>query len=69
MADIMALARSARLKLIGGAAIYPIDAVEKAIKGIGIFDKNDLKRLKPKVLSALRKLDGGQKPKTLRRRR
>lgn len=49
MADIKALALSAKHKLSTGAAISEIDAISKAITGVGIRNKADVKRLKSEV--------------------
>ncbi len=49
MADIQALAQNARLKLANGAATSEIDAIHKAIVGVGITNQSDLRRLKSLV--------------------
>ena len=45
MADIEALAASAKRKLDSGDAVFEADAIRKAINGSGIFDKQDVARL------------------------
>ena len=45
MANVKALALSARAKLDRGDAISEVDAISKAITGAGIRDKADRKRL------------------------
>jgi len=52
MADINALAASAKKKLDSGDAISEIDAIDKAIIGVGITNPYDLKRLKSEVGTA-----------------
>jgi hypothetical protein len=49
MADINQLALSAARKLAKGEALTEIGAIEKAILGVGIRDKADMKRLKSQV--------------------
>ncbi|MBC7836478.1 hypothetical protein H7X87_01725 [Acetobacteraceae bacterium] len=54
MADIVALHTSAQKRLDEGLAIFPLDAAEKAIKGSGVFNPSDIKRLKPLVAKGLK---------------
>jgi hypothetical protein len=49
MADVKKLAQSARDKLARGDAISEIDAISKAIRGVGITYPADVKRLKREV--------------------
>ena len=53
MANIQRLASSARQKMVSGQSNYWPDAVDKAIKGTGVFNKNDITRLKRLVLFEL----------------
>ena len=48
-ADVKALAASARRKLANGDALTEVDAIGKAIRGVGITDKGDVKRLMSQV--------------------
>ena len=45
MANIEALAQSAKRRLDNGDAITEADAIRKAIRGSGIFHELDIKRL------------------------
>ena len=49
MADIQALAASARRKLASGDALTEVDAIAKAIRGVGITNKADTRRLMSQV--------------------
>lgn len=64
MADIQALAASARNKKAKGEALTWPDAIGKAIKGKGIFHEPDAKKLMKKVGAELAK----DKPRRSRRR-
>lgn len=52
MADVNALAASAKKKLDRGDAVSEIDAIHKAIIGVGITNASDLRRLKSQVGTA-----------------
>ncbi len=49
MANVAALAASARRKLLSGDALTEVDAISKAIRGAGITYKPDHKRLMREV--------------------
>lgn len=56
MADIEALARSAHRRLLASDPPYLPRAVTDAIRGIGISDKNDLRRLQRAVTAKYHQL-------------
>lgn len=60
MADIQFLAHSAQKKLDNGDAVSEVDAISKAIRGVGITNQSDCKQLMRKVgrQFALNKRDG-----------
>ncbi|HUD02531.1 MAG TPA: hypothetical protein VMR46_00725 [Candidatus Paceibacterota bacterium] len=48
-AIVKALAASAKRKLEKGEALTEVDAISKAIRGVGITDKGNVKRLMSEV--------------------
>ena len=68
-ANIQQLAASALRTRESGEATTDIVAIEKAIKGVGIFSKADVKRLKSSVGTVVARMRHEERRAATRRRR